>query len=113
MGKIVRTIAVIVLTQFALVSVAQAIGASAMSVTMALANAGAMDIADCDGCDPAAGDANSAASCEFVCTAPLLACINQMGALAVPLTSGFALPAMSAHRGLTGPPEPSPPRTLI
>ena len=101
------------LTAFAGGSVANVTSATTMSLKMALADGGAMDMADCQGCGSDSGDNNGGIDCDMVCVAPILANLNLE--VSVPAVIGIS-PSASAFYdlvGRTGPPEPYPPRTLI
>jgi len=113
MSSVAHKIIFALLVFCTVVWVTQVAGATAMSLTMALADSGAIDMPDCDGCDPGADDDKSGIGCEFVCTAPLLAGLGQENTLEVPPTVLVTVPGISTRNGRTGPPDPYPPRSLI
>ena len=113
MVKLVRIFVFALLAAFAVGSVAHATSTTTMSIKMALADGGAMDMADCQGCGSDSGDNNGGIDCDMVCVAPILANLNLE--VSVPAVVGIS-PSASAFYdlvGRTGPPEPYPPRTLI
>jgi hypothetical protein len=81
-----------------------------MSITMALADGGAMDMADCDG--RGAGDM-SGTPCDMACIAPFVANVGAEVAAASPLSVRTATWGPGDFSGRTGAPNPDPPRTLI
>lgn len=106
----VRILTIVLLAAFAAGSVAHAASATVMDVTMALAGAGGTDMPECDGC--ADGDDNPP-PCNGLCVAPLLAMSNP-GPILHPVVDAQTGDA-STHDvvGRTGPPDPSPPRTIV
>ncbi len=110
--KLVRIFVFALLTAFAVGSVANATGATTMSLKMALADGGAMDMADCQGCGADNEGDDGGLSCDMVCGAPLLANLSPEGS--VPTVTGLSPSACDFYDivGRTGPPEPYPPRTL-
>ena len=111
--KLVRIFVFALLTAFAVGSVAHATSATAMSLKMALADGGAMDMADCQGCGSDNEGDDGGLGCDMVCVAPLLANLSPEGS--VPAVTGISPSARAFYDlvGRTGPPEPYPPRTLI
>lgn len=110
MRRSARILVVVILTAFAVGMAMQAATAAVMTVKMALADSGGMDMSDCGGC---ADDDGSSPACDDFCTAPLLV-IGELGKTAQPLPqeiSGHL--ATHATTGRTGPPDPYPPRTVI
>jgi len=109
----VRIFMVALIAAFAVGTVAQAASSTTMSLKMALADGGAMDMADCQGCGSDGDGENEGLSCDIVCVSPLLANLGvEAHALQV---SGPSLSTRSFYHlaGRTSPPEPYPPRTLI
>ncbi|MBA4228765.1 hypothetical protein [Parvibaculum sp.] len=113
MVKLVRIFVFALLAAFAVGSGAHAMSTTTMSIKMALADGGAMDMADCQGCGSDGDGDDGGLSCSMVCVTPLLASLSPEGS--VPLVTGIS-PSVRAFydlAGRTGPPEPYPPRTLI
>jgi len=113
MVKLVRIFVFALLTAFAVGSVAHAASTTTMSIKMALADGGAMDMADCQGCGSDSDGDEGGLDCDLVCVAPVLANLSPEGG--VPAVTGLT-PSVRAFYNLvgrTGPPEPHPPRTLI
>jgi len=113
MKKHVRIFMIMLITAFAVGTVAHAASNTTMSLQMALADSGAMDMADCQGCGSDGDGENEGLSCNMVCVSSLLASLGvEAHALQV---SGPSLSTRSFYdlAGRTGPPEPYPPRTLI
>ena len=113
MVKRVRICVFALLTAFAVASVAHATSATTMSLKMALADGGAMDMADCQGCGSDSDGDDGGLGCDMVCVAPFLAYLGPEGS--VPAVTGIYPSARASYDlvGRTGPPEPYPPRTLI
>lgn len=106
----VRILMIVILAAFAAGTVVHAASAAVMTVKMALADSGSMDGADCDGCS---GDDEGAPSCDGICVAPLLAMANPGAALHVDIDAQTRGAAMHDAVGRTGPPDPSPPRSIV
>jgi len=113
MVKFGRIFVFALLTAFAVSSIAHATSATTMSIKMALADGGAMDMADCQGCGSDSGGDDGGLGCDMVCVAPLLASLSPEGS--IPAVTGICPSARALYDlvGRTGPPEPYPPRTLI
>jgi len=113
MVKLVRICMFALLTAFAVGSVAHVTSATAMSLKMALADGGAMDMADCQGCGSDNEGDDGGLGCDMVCVAPILANLSPEGS--IPAVTGISPSARAFYdlAGRTGPPEPYPPRTLI
>lgn len=113
MAQLLRTLIFSMLVAFATSSAVHATAATTISLKMALADGGAMEMSDCTDCDmDMAGDAAGAA-CELACSAPFVADLVRE----IPLTSRHldVYQRSSPHDfvGRTSPPEPYPPRTLV
>ncbi|MGE0653357.1 MAG: hypothetical protein AB7P12_16675 [Alphaproteobacteria bacterium] len=113
MVKLVRIYVFALLTAFAVGLVAHATSATTMSLKMALADGGAKDMADCQGCGSDKQGDDGGLGCDMVCVAPLLASLSPEGS--GPAVTGVSPSARALYDlvGRTGPPEPYPPRTLI
>lgn len=109
MTRHVRTLLAALAVAFAAATVAHAAGSTAMSVDMALADAGATDMAACQDCG---NDAGSPEACDFDCVPLVLARPDTGGGLPVPDIRPATPDRGSGFAGRTGPPEPRPPRTL-
>lgn len=105
---VLASLAVFVVSGFAL-----AVSTTAMSVEMALADEGAMDMADGEGCDSGAADHMHGANCELVCNSLMLSYPDEQKTFWPPLAASFDLWAPQELAGRTGPPDPYPPRSLI
>lgn len=113
MQRWVRILAVALLAAFSVGSVVHAASATTMSVTMALADHGAMDMADCDACCPGPDESGDCVACDAVCLAPLVANLGPGGALSISARVPLAGCAIPDFVGRTGQPEPFPPRNLV
>ena len=113
MSRLVTIFVFAALTAFAGGSVANVTSATTMSLKMALADGGAMDMADCQGCGSDNEGDDGGLGCDMLCVAPLLANLSPEGS--VPAVTGISPSARAFYDlvGRTGPPEPYPPRTLI
>ena len=110
MRRSARILVVVILAAFGAGTAMQTATAAVMTVKMALADSGGMDMSDCGGC---ADDDGSSPACDDFCAAPLLA-IGDPGKTAQPVleeTSGHL--AAHATTGRTGPPDPYPPRIVL
>lgn len=114
MLRIGSLIAVVFIVVFAAGTVVHAVTANAMALDMAMADSGAMPMADCEGC-PEDGGSDADASCDLVCTGPAFAVLNAAAVSQVmPQSLRQDRPlGMTLPRGLRAPPDPFPPRTLI
>lgn len=110
MRKFASLITVVFLAVFAASTILHAVSASAM----AMADGGATPMADCQGC-PEDGDSNTNASCDLVCTAPLIAVLKGPVAelIMISLLRQDRTLGMNLPRGLRAPPDPFPPRHFI
>lgn len=84
-----------------------------MSIKMALADGGTMDMADCKGCGSGNEGDDGGLDCDMVCVAPFLANLSPEGSS--PIVTGTCPSSCGFYdlAGRTGPPEPHPPRTFI
>lgn len=110
MSRLARILVVALLAAFATSSVVHVASATTISVKLALADGGAMDMADCEGCG--SGDTGGA-PCDMVCIAPFVANVSAETAPAFPLSATAVTWVSRDFAGRTGPPDPYPPRTLI
>jgi hypothetical protein len=83
---------------------------SAMAGNMVMGEAGEMG--DCQGCDPAGGN-DPAPACDTPCLTPMMATLTPDGALRVPLLEQTAGAAGCSFVSRSGPPDPSPPRSIL
>lgn len=108
-----RIFTLALLALFAAGIVVGSVGTTAMSLKMALGDAGIGDMADCQGCGADTKDEDSGLSCEIVCLAPLFANLNPDAILvAGPDASPESTDFYDFVRRLD-PPDPDPPRLLI
>lgn len=111
MRSSVRILLVALLLAFAAGSVVNVAGAAPMAVKMALADDGAMDMADCEGCGP--GNDDTTVICDMACVAPHFATISADTLSPPPLQAHPADNAGNSAVGHSGIPEPAPPRLPI
>lgn len=104
---------VALLAVFAASVVVHAASATTMAVKMALADGGAMDMADCDGCGSGDAGDKSGPPCDMVCIAPFVATVNAEASPAFPMSATAVTWVSRDFAGRTGPPDPYPPRSLI
>lgn len=110
MDRLARIFAIVLLAVFAAGTVAHAANATSMSLAMSSAAMADGDMSDCDACPPEDG---KAPLCGQACLAPFVAIPAAAGvelSLVVAETAASPLKEMVGH---TGPPDPSPPRTII
>lgn len=114
MKPLMRVLVIAFAALFAASTVAHAVSMTVMSVKMGLAaDAGPMDMTDCDGCGSGGSDDESAAACDMICAPPFVATFD-IGKAFQPLNPGIIdTPRVSGLTGYTGPPDPYPPRSLI
>lgn len=105
--------ALVFLVVFAASTVLHAASATTNSATMSLAGGGAMGMAGCDGCDPAADGHGDHLACDAVCLGPLAATLGPDGVLPIDAGEPLMRYAIAGLVGRTGRPEPFPPRTLV
>lgn len=82
----------------------------AMAGDMVMGGAGEMG--DCQGCDPVGGE-DPALACDTPCLTPLMATLTPDAALWVPRSEQAVGAAGSSFASRTGPPDPSPPRSIL
>jgi hypothetical protein len=87
-----------------------AVGATAMAGNMVMGGVGEMG--DCQGCDPVGGD-DPTLACDSPCLTPLMATLSPDAALWVPRSEQVVGAAGSSFASRTGPPDPSPPRSIL
>jgi hypothetical protein len=83
---------------------------SAMVGNMVMGEAGEMG--DCQGCDPAGGD-DPASACDTPCLTPMMATLTADAALWVDELQQAAGAAGCSFASRSGPPDPSPPRSIL
>ena len=112
MAKLMRIAVIGLLAVFAVNSVVNTATATTMTLKMAMAVDGEMDMVDCFGSsDP---DGVGDVTCDTVCIAPLLAALGEGSGPDIQLQ-----PALPIHAevvpgvGRTGSPDPFPPRVFI
>lgn len=113
MQIVARTLFIALLAVFAASSVASAASANAMSVKMAAAADGGMDMPDCQNCDGAPDGDASGPACDVMCIVPLIACAEQARTLDLGHAVALATLTGKSPPGRTSPPEPYPPRPFI
>lgn len=108
----VRISMIILITVFAVGAVAHA----ESNTAMALANGGAMDMMECQGCNLRGESEKERLNCDIVCVSPLLLLLaNGVEESNAPILTRLSL-STRIFFGLTGrtdSPEPHPPRTFI
>jgi len=110
MNGLARILAILLLAVFAPGTAAHAASATSMSLAMSAVAMTDGDMGDCERCPP--GDDGKARICGQVCLAPFAA-MPAVG-VEVPVAAGdAAISPVAQIDGLTGPPEPYPPRTTI
>lgn len=108
-----RIFTLALLALFAASIVVHSAGATSMSLKMALGDAGAANMADCQGCGTDTDGEDSGPTCDIVCTVSFAASLGQIDTFN-PHFAHVARPLLVEHlAGRTGLPEPYPPRTLI
>ncbi|PWE29849.1 hypothetical protein DDZ14_16600 [Maritimibacter sp. 55A14] len=115
MKRFLPVMPLLFLAVFAAGIITHAVSANAMALDMAIADGGAMSMADCQGC-PTDNDGDpDEAACELVCTAPAMSLLyGAASAQYVTPLLGHAPPiGMPLPNGLRAPPDPFPPRSLI
>lgn len=114
MKSLMRVLVIAFALLFAASTVAHAVSMTVMSVKMGLAaDAGPMDMTDCDGCGSGGSDDESAATCDMICAPPFVATFD-VGKAFQPLHPGIIdTPGAFGVTGYTGPPDPYPPRSFI
>jgi hypothetical protein len=111
MDRLARILAVVLLAVFAAGTIAHGASATSMSLAMSHDAMAGGDMGDCDGCPP--GDDGKASLCGQVCLAPFAA-IPAAVSIELPLVAAeMAASPLQEMVGRTGPPDPSPPRTII
>ena len=113
MMRLARILVIASLAAFVASGFVLAASTTAMSVEMALSDAGIVDVADGQDCDSGAVDHMSSADCHFVCNSLLLCHPGEQMALSPPLIASFDSWAAQELTGRTCPPDPHPPRSLI
>jgi hypothetical protein len=83
---------------------------SAMAGNMVMGEAG--DMGDCQGCDPAGGD-DPALACDTPCLTPMMATLTNDAALWIADSQQAVGAGRSSFASRTGPPDPSPPRSIL
>lgn len=83
---------------------------SAMVGKMVMSDSG--DMRDCQDCDPAGGG-DPASPCDISCLTPMAATLASGALLWAPLPVQARDTAGASFASRTGPPEPSPPRTVL
>ncbi|ORE91769.1 hypothetical protein ATO13_19295 [Stappia sp. 22II-S9-Z10] len=114
MQSFVRILVVALLAVFAAGSVAHVASTTTMAIKMAFADTGAIDMADCTGCDADDDGDDGVLVCNLVCSAPFVADLRTESAVNMLAVVSMAEPTgLSDFVGRTGPPDPYPPRTLM
>ena len=111
MKRFTRTFALILLAVFAAGTVAHAASATTMSLKMALAAGGTMDMDDCEGCGSGGDDGKSGATCDIICISPFAGTLNAEGSFLRPVAATPSAFGLYDFAGRTGPPDPYPPRS--
>lgn len=108
MCKFIRMLTIALLVVFAAGTVANAAGATSMSLQMSAIEMGAMG--DCQGCP---SDDGKSLACEQACMVPLIAIAPVAGIELPAAQTEVAVSPVKESAGHTGPPQPYPPRTII
>lgn len=110
MSKLVRILTVAFLAAFAAGTAGHAAAATDMSIKMSMATMDDGGMADCQDCP---GDKAQASACDQFCMTTLAA-ICPPAAAELPYVAGIvSSPPTESSEGLTGPPDPHPPRTIL
>ena len=113
MIRFARILVVALIAVFAAWSVAQVANATTMALEMAAVDGEAMDMADCEGCDPGEMDDQASLACNILCVSPAfadLATSQASTSAPVPSQTGWAVYDFA---GRTYPPDPFPPRSVF
>lgn len=113
MLNLTRIILFSLLAVFAASSAVNAAGANSMSLKMAIAGQGAMDMADCDGCGTGDRNDSSGLHCQTYCLSAHVANLSQDSSFSVALEAFSYFAELYDLMGQTSPPDPYPPKILI
>jgi hypothetical protein len=110
MRNLARIFAIALLAVFAAGTVANAAGATSMSLQMSAIAMGDGTMGDCQGCP---SDDGKSLACEQACMVPLIA-IAPVAWIDLPAAqTEIAVSPVKESAGHTGPPQPYPPRTIF
>lgn len=110
MSVVARILTVALLAVYLAGSVAYAASGSAMTAAMAMSDASGMNSTDCEGCG---ADGGAMPFCDAVCSSGFTALIGDHAVHSSPvMAEDFATNARNIF-GRSGPPDPSPPRSII
>jgi hypothetical protein len=110
MRKLARMFAIVLLAVFAAGTVANAAGATSMSLKMSAIAMADGTMGDCQDCP---SDNSNSLACDQACVVPLVA-IAPVTRIDLPAAqTEVAVSAVKESTGRTGPPLPYPPRTII
>jgi hypothetical protein len=111
MDRLARILAVVLLAVFTAGTIAHGASVTSMALAMSPAAMTGGDMSDCDACPP--GDDGKAQICGAACLVPFAA-IPAAVDIELPLVAAeIAASPLKEIVGRTGPPDPSPPRTII
>ena len=112
MTNIARILVITFLAVFAASTVSHAAITAPMSVEMALAGVGAINMPNCEGCQSGGEKNKSSVNCYIVCVTPLATFVDANTALQH--RAAITVPAFGSYdfTGHHWPPDPFPPRTL-
>lgn len=108
-----RIITFVLLAALATGTFVHAASATAMTVKMALAGAGGMDMIGCEDCGSGGNDSDLGTSCDIVCVTPLMATVCAGKILLPPVVAPAVADGAYDVVGRNELPDPDPPRTLI
>ncbi|MHA6645560.1 hypothetical protein [Mesorhizobium sp. A623] len=110
MRKLARIFAIVLLTAFAAGTVANAAGATSMSLQMSAIAMADGTMGDCQDCP---SDNGKSLACDQACVAPLIA-IAPVTRIDLPVAqTEVAVSPVKESAGHIGSPQPYPPRTII
>lgn len=113
MARFARILVVALIAVFAAWSSAHIATATTMSLEMAAMDGKAMDMADCNACDPGELGDQSSLSCDFACVSPVLAdLVTSQVFTSSPMAEHVVRPVYD-FAGRTYPPDPHPPRAFL
>jgi hypothetical protein len=111
MDRLSRVLAIVLLAVFAAGTIAHAANVTAMALAMSPAAMTGGDMNDCDACPPR--DDGKAQICGAACLVPFAAIPAAVGIELASVAAEIAALPLQELVGHTGPPDPSPPRTII
>jgi hypothetical protein len=111
MRRLAHIFAIVLLVVFAAGTVAHATNATSMAVAMSSAAMADGDMGDCSACPP--DDSGKPQLCGAACLVPFAAIPAWISLVLSFVAAEIATSPLVELVGHTGPPDPSPPRTII